>query len=229
MVIGNGMLAKAFMKYNAEKNILIFASGVANSKTLNHYDYDREIKLILDTLNALQKKSFFIYFSTCSIDNPEFANSMYVKHKLFIENLLQKHAENFIVFRLSNVVGNSSNKNTVFQYIKDKIEHQEPFEAWINAERNFIEINQLVEIINLFLNNSPTWNRKIINIANNENTKIIDLISSFEKILKKKALANYVSKGEAFTLDLSIQTSVIYENISNFAFLPLEKMIQKYL
>ena len=47
MIIGNGFLAKAFKKkFSKEKKIVIFASGVSNSKEKDKKRFRREIKLL---------------------------------------------------------------------------------------------------------------------------------------------------------------------------------------
>ena len=70
MVIGNGLVARRFELYNSEDNLLVFASGVSNSKTKNPEVYSREMKLLKDSFQKYNSKSL-IYFRTCSIYNPQ--------------------------------------------------------------------------------------------------------------------------------------------------------------
>ena len=52
MIIGNGLIATAFKKSNENyDNVIIFASGVSDSKETTQACFDREEKLITDTLN----------------------------------------------------------------------------------------------------------------------------------------------------------------------------------
>ena len=53
MIIGNGLLASSFNKIELENNILIFASGVSNSKEQDHSKYEKELNLLKDILKKL--------------------------------------------------------------------------------------------------------------------------------------------------------------------------------
>src|SRR5690349_6695322 len=104
MVIGNGMIAKRFNSYKDNKDVLIFASGVSNSKNRNQAQYDRESDLLEKTIEANPSK-VLVYFSTCSIKDPGEANSPYVEHKKQLEDLIQKKLERYYIFRVSNIAG----------------------------------------------------------------------------------------------------------------------------
>src|SRR4051794_11359548 len=111
MVIGNGMVAKKFESYKTNDQFLIFASGVSNSKNTNPEAYERELTLLKSAIKENQEK-ILVYFSTCSIYDPGEETSKYVLHKKHIEQLIQKKQKQFYVFRVSNLVGQSGNRNT---------------------------------------------------------------------------------------------------------------------
>lgn len=46
MIVGNGLIAKEFLEYSNSKNILIFASGVSNSKEERVDEFLREENLL---------------------------------------------------------------------------------------------------------------------------------------------------------------------------------------
>lgn len=50
MVIGNGMIAQRFASYKHNDDYVIFASGVSNSRMKDDVAYEREIKLLADTI-----------------------------------------------------------------------------------------------------------------------------------------------------------------------------------
>ena len=64
MVIGNGLLAKSFSKYKDDDQVIIFASGVSNSKEVNPEAFMREMDLLRSITN---KDALLVYFSTCSV------------------------------------------------------------------------------------------------------------------------------------------------------------------
>jgi hypothetical protein len=60
MIIGNGLIAKSFKKEkNYFKNVIIFASGVSNSKNTNLKEFKREEKLVKKLLK--KKKKIYIF------------------------------------------------------------------------------------------------------------------------------------------------------------------------
>ncbi len=99
MVLGNGLVGKRFHSYSEEDQFLIFASGVSNSKTTNQEVYDREIKLLRQTVREHIDRSI-VYFSTCSIYDPDEKNSEYVRHKQNIEEFIQTNARQYNIFRV---------------------------------------------------------------------------------------------------------------------------------
>ena len=63
MIIGNGLIANSFLDSDLN-NIIIFASGVSNSKEENLLEFDREKKLLLRIIYENFNKKI-VYFSTC--------------------------------------------------------------------------------------------------------------------------------------------------------------------
>jgi len=86
LIIGNGLIASAFnSNLRNNEDVIIFASGVSNSREVRSDEFFRERKLLVDTL-ALGK--YIAYFSTCSVDDPELLNTPYVAHKKEMEALV---------------------------------------------------------------------------------------------------------------------------------------------
>jgi hypothetical protein len=102
MVVGNGMLARAFSDFAEDESKLIFASGVSNSGETIASEFQREVDLIKSLAGI---KNQFIYFSTVSIHDPELIHTPYVAHKLLIEKLVSESFVNYLIFRLPIVVG----------------------------------------------------------------------------------------------------------------------------
>src|SRR5690606_20766753 len=103
MIIGRGLIASIFTHYDQD-DLMIFASGVSNSLEVSAAEFEREKSLLINTLNTYSDKKI-IYFSTCSICDPSKKESPYVLHKLAMEQLIEEHAESYIVLRIGNVVG----------------------------------------------------------------------------------------------------------------------------
>jgi dTDP-4-dehydrorhamnose reductase len=112
MIIGNGMIARRFSAFSDRDDVLIFASGVSNSKENRPEAFIREQKLVEESV-AQAENRLFVYFSTCSVTDPTEQGSNYVQHKLFLEKYIAETCPNYLIIRASNVVGETDNLHTV--------------------------------------------------------------------------------------------------------------------
>lgn len=198
MVIGNGMIAKRFESYALNDEVIIFASGVSHSALAGPEDFAREEALLRETINAYPGK-LLVYFGTCSVYDPSLQSSVYVTHKLAMEGLIQDNAQRFLIFRLSNPVGHTTNKHTVLNYFADHIVQHKPFTVWQNAERNLLDIDDAFTLCAYFIGKNEA--NAIINIANIYNYPVMDIVQALEKQLGEKALFTVVEKGNSPAID----------------------------
>ena len=201
MVIGNGLLATYFKQYQKEDSFLIFASGVSNSKTNNTADFEREEKLLRQHI-AQSNARCFVYFSTCSISDPDLCNTPYVLHKQAMERLISQNSECFCIFRLSNVVGTNGNPNTILNFLFHNILRNQKIDIWKNSDRNLIDVVDVFAIVNYILVHNMFRNT-IINIANPKNYSVLEIVAAIENFLNKKGNYDIVEKGGTFTIDVS--------------------------
>lgn len=182
MVIGNGLLAKAFEHYKDDDQVIIFASGVSNSKETKEEEYDREHDLI----KTMPKDKLFIYFSTCSMYDG--TNSRYVRHKMHMERMVQWQSEKNIIFRLPNVVGPTDNPNTFFNYFKSKILSGDDLSVQFLASRHLIDIKDVSDLCTLIIEKEKkilTPFKIKIEIGFNNETSVEDIVKMMLQILDK--------------------------------------------
>ena len=102
MIIGNGLIASAFNPYfSNDERVVVFASGVSNSRETRAEAFLRERQMLLD---AMRHERFLLYFSTCSVNDPELADAPYVVHKKEMEKLVQS-TKDYAIFRVPIIVG----------------------------------------------------------------------------------------------------------------------------
>ncbi|CAN5334611.1 hypothetical protein BH20BAC1_BH20BAC1_17450 [soil metagenome] len=207
MVIGNGLVANRFMKYKDDKSITIFASGVSNSKETNYESYKREFTLLKQTLSNYDE-TILVYFSTCSIEDPDLATAPYIIHKKEVEEYITENAERYYIFRVSNLAGISNNPYTLLNYFIFHIASGHIINIWKNAYRNIIGINDMHGIINYILNEGETMNT-ITNIANTKNYSISYIIRCIEEHLNKKTIKKEINKGTDYKIDVSAVEPII--------------------
>jgi nucleoside-diphosphate-sugar epimerase len=221
MIIGNGLIAKAFKKasFNYDEYI-IFASGISNSRINDKDEVEKELILLKKYINQSDKK--FIYFSTSSIYDYTLADSMYVKHKKNVEKYIKDHSDSYIIYRLPIVVGESQNPNTLTNYIYNAIIKGETINVFSKACRYLIDVDDVVKYVNMTLH----LNRVAVNIHLENKIYIKDLIQIFEDVLGLKSNKIFQKKGTCYTLDNSILKQFIEEKnvLANYNY----DLIKKY-
>lgn len=207
MVVGSGLLAHGFANYSKNNDIVVFCSGVSNSQCTDILEFKRELNLLEDHIRN-NTNSRIIYFSTCSIYDTSLSQSKYVQHKMKMEKFIETNCNSFNIFRLSNVVGATSNMHTIFNYFYYCIKSQTEFEVWKNSYRNLIDIQDVVKVVSYIVDNNLFVNR-IVNVANTESYSVLQIIHEIERKLKILGHYRLVEKGERFNIDCGEINSII--------------------
>lgn len=200
MVVGSGMIAQAFHKYIDNAGVVIFASGVSNSKENNPIAYSREENLLNRTIDENKDKTI-VYFSTCSIYDNSVNSSKYVKHKVYMEKIVERRCDKFHIFRLPQVVG-VTNSPTLVNYLFMSIKNHIPLTINKNSTRNLIHVDDVVKIISYLIDNKIYCN-EITNIATPHNTMVLDIVVKIEKIMQMKANYQLIEFGAKQNIDIS--------------------------
>ena len=211
LVIGNGLIAQAFLKELRKSNILnndllIFASGVSNSLETKAEIFQRELDLIKDTLNK-NLDSHLVYFSSCFVSK---IDSPYARHKLKIEEYIQNNSKKFSIFRLPQVVGLVNNKTIVSNFTK-KIINKEKLMIQKYSLRNLIDVDDIARIV-IFLLNKKEILGKTINISNSMPISPKEIAIYIGKILDIKPNLIEVNDGYQQNVDISILIGLISED-----------------
>lgn len=203
MLIGSGLLAQAFAPpYYQNDLVCIFAAGVSNSACSDAYEFARERQRLSETLEHVKSLATFVYFGTCSINDPEAKDTPYVQHKLAMEGLVSKHSGHLIL-RLPQVAGRTPNPHTLLNFLYAYISRSESFSLWCNAKRNIIDVVDVVAIAKCLIEDKTVRNTTI-NIANAINHSMTNIVSVMEKAIGKRAIYNIVERGSEFSIDTSI-------------------------
>lgn len=199
MVVGSGMLAKGLNVFKGDKKVLIFASGVSNSKETNAIEYNREFQLLKFNIEKYPNLKF-IYFSTCSIFDDSIVGTPYVTHKIHMENYISENCSSYVVFRLPNVIGLSANQNTFFNFFKSNILSGNTIKIQEAAARYLIDMRHLSKILPLMIYDEHLANT-VMNVAFNNQMLVTDIIELYEKILNLKAKKVIVPGGSAYSIN----------------------------
>lgn len=223
MIIGSGLLACAFDHFyaNDTKNI-IYAAGISNSSCVDQKEFSRERVRLKEALNKSFANSRFVYFGTCSVYDPEVANSPYVRHKLEMESLVRE-SSNYLIFRLPQVAGNTPNPHTLLNFLYTRISRSESFNLWKNATRNVIDIDDVLLAAKNIIEQEQIKN-DIVNIANPVNYKITEIVETMEVVVGKKAVFEVVDRGGDYSIDITKSALDALDFESDY----LRKLMLKY-
>lgn len=222
MIIGNGLIANSLRKIDSDK-ILFFASGVSNSLEMRNSEFEREFSLLKESITNNSGVKV-IYFSTLSIFDRSKKDSPYVIHKKNIEDYITENLENFLILRIGNIVGKGGNPNTLFNFLKSKIENQSQFAVHTNARRLLIDIDDISKFLSLLL----TYNQnQVINCAYPyyyTPKEIIDVIQS-----ETKKIANYdeIDEGDFYRVHFNNEIERFFSETNPTEY--LEFLAKKYI
>lgn len=179
MVVGNGLIAKSFSIFREDNNIIIFASGVSNSKSTEISDFERERKLIL----SQDKNKKIIYFSTYSISDDSLRNE-YIRHKINMESLVENNFEDWLILRLPTVVGYGGNDNNFFNYISNRLKKNLPITIYENTYRSLLDVDDLLPLLKNIIYNVS--NQKI-DVSLDNQTLVTDIVKEMLIISDSKS------------------------------------------
>lgn len=219
------MLAKAFVHYNDDDNVLIFASGVSKSSEKDAAQFLREQRFLADALRTHRDK-LVVYFSTCSVDDPDVCTSSYVLHKLHMERLIKGQHPRYLIVRLPQVVGRSQNRTTLINYLYDSILRDNAFTVWKNAVRSIIDVEDVAKIVSHIVKHGAIQSN-LLNVTAVTHP-VLDIVHLLEKIMKKKAIFTIIEKGTPFKIDDAESINIAKELGMEFNNCYLERVLSKY-
>ncbi len=224
MIVGNGLIAQAFKQQESLfENVIIFASGVSNSKNNHKSEYTRELNKIKQYSNTTLK---FIYFSSIHVLDPSQKDKSYFKFKFKVETYIKQNFSNYIIYRLPVIMGNGGYKYSLFNFLHDSIMNQKEMQIHINAHRYIMDIENMV----FFVAKTIYIDNQIINFVFDKPFNIIDIISSYEKVLNIQAIYKLVDGGIKFNVDNNKFKKILNRSdLKEFTLQSyLEKIIRKY-
>jgi nucleoside-diphosphate-sugar epimerase len=200
MVIGHGMMARAFACYQQDEEVVVFASGVSNSSERDPRAYGREEALLERALSELSGR-LLVYFSTCSVVDPHLLDTSYVQHKLAVEDLIVSRAGHYLVTRLPQVVGRTDNRSTLVHYLHDCIVAGRPFELWSNAVRYIIDVDDAALLVGHLIERARAdATSEIVSVYSLPST-VLEIVRGLEAVTGRSAKFTSVERGSSYLLE----------------------------
>lgn len=184
MIVGHGLLARAFAARYADKSdVTIFASGVSNSRTTDETAFARERALLAPLLDGPGR---VVYFGSCGSTNSDpLTDTPYMRHKRAMEAMVASSPAG-LVLRLPQVVGLTANPTTLTNFIRDRILSGTLFTVWTKAERNLIDVEDVAAIGARLIERGGDDGR-IFSIASAASLPMPEIVAILERVLGRKA------------------------------------------
>ena len=192
MVIGDGMLAKAFAAFGPNRDVVIFASGVSDSMETRAAAFERE-RALLEEARRAYPRALLVYFGTCSVNDPDRRDTPYVRHKLEMESMLMASERPWMVLRLPLAIGPLHRSPTLANFLHERILRGESFEVWDRSTRYPIDVEDALRVAQVLIADRSMW-RRTINVALHS-FRVLDFVRVLEDITGKRARYTVLPKG----------------------------------
>ena len=194
--IGDGLIGSAIKNQGIlSKNSIIIAKGVSNSQESKNDEFERELSLIKDCYYSNGPDVKYILLSSCSVVH---TNSLYVSHKINIENYVKKNFERYMIYRLPQVVGVTDN-STIVSHLVKKIFSEEAVEIQEHAMRELIDVDDIPRII-YACEQSNIKTNSIINVSHGMMISIYDLVMKISKLMNQIPIYKLIDSGQNYEL-----------------------------
>ena len=200
-IIGNGQIAQEFKSKEKLDDAIIFASGVADSNSLDEKFFDRE-RTLIEVNVELSKTSnkVFVYFSSCALSSNDYELSRYYKHKKEMEDIIKKMTDRYLILRLPQLFGEIKRHPTLINYLYYNIMEHKNFMVYRGAYRYVICVSDLYLIVRELLLQGVE--KQTLDIANTYRYSILDIVNIMEELTGVKALYDVIEKEDGYILDL---------------------------
>jgi nucleoside-diphosphate-sugar epimerase len=208
MIVGSGLLAKAFSERQAKlESVCLYAAGVSNSSCRDELEFERDQQRLQQHLAAVDPAMLFVYFSTCSVLDPWSQDNHYTLHKSRLEALVRERG-NFLIVRLPQVAGKTPNPHTLLNYLYNRIVRSERFDLWRMSSRNIIDVSDIVSIVaDLILHERVA--SETVNVANARNFTLPEIVAALETVTRHRAVYNSLDKGGDYAIDTTRIASAV--------------------
>jgi nucleoside-diphosphate-sugar epimerase len=226
MIVGSGLLARAFKpEFGANPEIIIFASGVSNSLETRAEEFSREHSLLCELLEGAAKR--LVYFGSCGVVTTGQESTPYMEHKKLMESLVLA-SPGSLVLRLPQVVGATNNPHTLTNFIRDRILTGEHFTVWEHAERNLVDVDDVAAIGSQLIKSTSLARTISVPIAAERSLPMPEIVSMFERALRKTANYSIAPKGLPLPVDATEAVQIGAKLGINLGQDYIESVIRKY-
>ena len=219
---------------NHEIDYVINLSGQQNTKKKEMFNViTRGNENILQIANKIEKKMTLVFISTSLVygysekilkeDSKKNPTNYYEKIKYEAEKNYIKTNKDYLILRLCNIYGEQNKSGIIGKHIKSIKNKKNFYFDNINTFKNFIYINDVVNIIETLIRKNVK--NKILNIGN-ENISFINLSKFLSKIVNNYIIPYDKKLNIKKTLSQKINNNKIKNIMKNYNFKSLSNFLK---
>lgn len=235
------MVARSLIPYQDQfPDVVVFATGTANSQLPSVDDYRNEYDLLCKTLQRCKQESKrLVYLSSAGAVygqletvrdelTPTFPVSAYGKHKLLCEAVIQNSMGMHLIIRLANLVGSSQNPSQLIPALYNQI-LSDSVVLYRQATRDIMDVSDFATIL-LGLLSSHKENGLLL-LTTGFSTSIVEIFNTLQQLLGKQVKPTIIEGGN----QQIFSTEKLMQVIPNLPFSPnyyvtvLEHYVNKYI
>lgn len=228
MIVGTGMLAKAFApRFADDSDVLVYAAGVSNSGCTDEREFAREHASFERSVGQPGAQRIVVYFSTCSVEDPAAGGAPYVRHKLEMESRVREQPRHLLL-RLPQVAGRTPNPHTLLNYLHARIARSERFALWVNARRNVIDLDDVVATVVAVFARGGVARGSMLSIASPFSHSAREVVAAMERVTGKRAIFDEVARGSSYAVDVEPVLPLFVAAGIRFDDGYLDRVVRKY-
>ena len=207
LILGHGLIARSLTPYrHLHPDTIAFARGVAASSATDEMAFVRESTWLEEALSrARSSGQRLVYFSgggavygrvrrpASEVDECQ-PQSAYGRHQLRCERMVAEAGIVFVILRLTNIVGPTSNRNQLVPALVEQILLQHTVEVHRNALRDLVDGEDLGRIVSELL--ARITDSAIVNVASGHLVSAESLVEDISEILHLQPTKVLVDRGE---------------------------------
>lgn len=182
MLVGEGLLFNRLIEYSLNPHVVVIADSLNSQST--PFEIQRE-KESLQTVLKEHSDKRVVYVSSTRVCDPLDQDHPYVIHRKKAEASVAK-CPSYLIVRLPQVLGSSTEKDTLFDHFIQKILNNEKLELYSEAFRYFIDVDDVFFALHEILKDNAITNATV-SLAHPAKIRIPEVIPLIEKFLSKKA------------------------------------------
>lgn len=202
-IVGRGFLAHHLAPLAASHpGVVAIAAGVSTTVVDQTPEFDREAALVYDVLRRCRASGeTVVFFSTASAamygapdspgteDGPVFPTSSYGRHKLALESVVAGAGVNWLVLRLSHLVGAAQRRHQLLPLLVAGVRAGR-VSVHLRSSRDLVDVRDMVVVLDRLLRDGVR--NRVVNVASGIDQAVEDIVAGIEDRLGRTAEREFI-------------------------------------